>query len=184
LTNKKDVSSYWDVEEMLRIAYYNKYQKEGDENKFTETGSYTYKHFESFDALRATFASATILKTLNLFLEKHNVFHPSVIPDDLDPDTYSLDIKSAVLHGPFIHNPFQYMSLEQQQCDKPLFVILWKPNNLNWLEVDFHKPSKFGRSEYCVAVNENFVFIKDKATKNYIIEYKVNSDGTLGERTI
>ena len=127
--NKKDVSSYWDVEEMLRIAYYNKNQKEGDKNKFTGTGSYTYKPFESFDALRTTFPSATILKTLNLFLEKHNVFLPSVIPDDLDPDTYSLDIKSAVLHGPFIKSDGEVMFLEQQQCDKPLFRIVWKPND-------------------------------------------------------
>jgi hypothetical protein len=56
------------------------------------------------------------------------------------------------------------MSLEQQQCDKPLFMILWITNDPDYLQVDFHKTSKFGKREYCVVVGNDIVYIKDQAT--------------------
>ena len=61
------------------------------------------------------------------------------LPAYYDYSTYYFDLNCAEFHGPFVKD--NYLYVEYQDTDRPMFFILWKHDKSVLLVVDFYKPS-------------------------------------------
>ena len=112
-------------------------------------------------------------------MAKGLIILPCAIPAHIDHSTYSFDWNSAVFNGPFV-NVNGYLFIEQQQTDRPLFQIIWDPDNSEYLDVYFYNPSDKSDELYYVVINASQAYLYDYTTCKDLYRYNVNSDGSLG----
>ena len=172
-------SRTWDFEQIFNDTFNNKEQKVGDTNKIGSTGK-PFRQFDNLQALKQTLPTAA-LRRFSEIIAKHQIILPSALPAHIDHSTYSFDWNSSVLSGPFIDDHF--LLIEQQQTDRPLFQIVWIPNNSECLFVYIFNPSDKSKRLYSVCIGTSQALLFDYTTDEYLYRYNVNSDGSLGNRT-
>ena len=169
-------SRQFDILQMILSAYNNKDQKQGDENQLGYTGS-SFKQFDSLQAMKETLPPSA-LRTFSEFIAKHQIISPSVLPAHIDHNTYSFDWNSDIFNGPFVYQ--EYLFIEQQQADRPLFLIIWNPNTSKFLEFTFYNPFDKSTPLYSVCIDGSSTYLYDHITSRQSYRYYVNSDGSLG----
>ena len=122
------------------------------------------------------------LRTFSEWIAKHQIILSCALPAHIDHSTYSFDWNSAVFNGPF-DNGYGDILIEQQQTDRPLFQIYWKPNDSEYLVVYFYNPSDKSEPLYSIDINASQAYLYDYTTSKALYHYNVNSDGSLGKRT-
>ena len=155
--------------------------KEGNLNQLGSSTGRPFKQFESVQTLIQTVPKKPI-KTLNEFKAKHDLILPSVLPENCDHSTYSFDWNSAVFNGPFVTGT--ELLLEQQQTDRPMFMIVWDSNNSENLRVYFFNPSRKGNCKYSVHITAAEAYLRDWTNRQNSYHYNLNSDGSLGSLKI
>ena len=170
----------WDFEQIVTKAFNNKGQKVGDKSQLWD-GSDSFKQFDSLQALMQTLPRPQAFRTFFECIAKHPIFLPCALPAHIDLSTYSFDWNSAVFNGPF-DNGNGVLLIEQQQTDRPLFMIVWDPNDSEYLTVNFFNPSDKSKQLYYVYINASEAWLDDETTGKTLYHYYVNSDGSLGSQ--
>ena len=165
------------IEMMVRKAFQNQNQKEGDKARLHNT-DFIFKAFDSEQNLLKTLPRK-LFKTLDLWIEKHEFFPASFLPSQYNLNKYSLVMDNAVFHGPFSNGV--YLQVEQQQSDKPKFYFKWRPNDHSYLAVAFCD-STSEKCLYFIGITNSRVYLGDYTTNERLHEYTINGDGSLGEK--
>ena len=164
------------IELMLRKACQNKNQKEDDRAKLHHT-SLLLKDFDSEQDLLETLPKDA-LKTFDLFIQRHGFFRPWLHPSQDNHINYPFSMDKAVVNGPFGDE-----TCLQVESDEPKFYLKWEPNDHTYLAAGFFD-SNGEVMLYCIVIRSSEVWLRDCTSNKLIHEYKVNSDGSLGEKTI
>ena len=93
--------------------------------------------------------------------------------------SFSFDYKSDVFNGPFDDGE-DLIFIEQQQADKPLFVIHWYEHCRKGLTFLIYNPSKKTTRVSSASFGINEVSMYDMDTWKWINRYNLKSDGSLG----
>ena len=84
---------------MLSKAYFNKNQPKN--YKFYLYPDYLLEEYDTVHSLIDT-VPFNCLQSLHQFIERHDIFLPSVLPKGEIETNYKLDIKNAIFNGPFL----------------------------------------------------------------------------------
>ena len=158
----------------------NKCLKQGDKNKLGDIQA-TYKEFQNLQALEQTFPQK-IIKTFNEFIANHDIILPSVFPGNSGHRNYFFDWYSAFFNGTYLLD--DYVIIEQQQTNKPLIKIFWKADMSPQLIFSFYHSSKLKYPEYSVYITKIHASLDEHKNNKFLIRYRVNQDGSLGEKII
>jgi hypothetical protein len=135
------------------------------------------KDFDSEQDLLETLPKDA-LKTFDLFIQRHGFFRPWLHPSQDNLINYPFSMDKAVVNGPFGDE-----TCLQVESDEPKFYLKWEPNDHTYLAAGFFD-SNGEVMLYCIVIRSSEVWLRDCTSNKLIHEYKVNSDGSLGEKTI
>ena len=171
--------SSFEIFEILHKVHKNTNQNQGDTGKLWGGDKWSYKHFGNFKDLLDSIPKRTI-KTLSQWTQKHQIFLESSLPKGADPNKYFFDAQSSEFHGPFAHSDGR-LRIEQQNPAKPRFIIMWNPSEPSYFSVYFLTPYCKSPKSFLV-INSQYVNITDRASNKTLHHYKLNSDGSLGDK--
>ena len=139
---------------------------------------YSYLEFESLQELKLTLPFE-LFKTLDEFRDKHELFLPQILHENQNQGDYDFDWISATFHGIFCYNKSSFC-VEQRKKNKALFLINW---GHELLEILFYKYNELGPLNYLIKITPTLVDMYDNSRTKILHRYKVNPDGSLGQKT-
>ena len=83
---------------------------------------------------------------LNKWLEKHPILLPKAVPSQNNNIDYSFSVNDTTFHGPY--GDGDWLQVEQQESDKPRFIILWNQKHPGFLFIYFYSSISSLRSVY------------------------------------
>ena len=127
---------------------------------------------------------SSAIKTLNHYIQLHQIFPKSALSPSSDFDSYSFDLKDVIFDGPFCRDEDFSVLIEHRHNKNPNFSMVWKNDILFYLYIFFYKNNTTSSPAQHMLIWSSSLTIYDYENQKELLKYEVKSDGSLGKKFV